>query len=97
MDERYELKGVTFIWDSNKAQSNLAKHSVTFTQAAQAFFDPFLRATDASTDEETRDAVIGMDERWNLLFVVHIVLEGDAIRIISARKATPSERDYYEH
>ncbi len=97
MDERYELKGVTFIWDSNKAQSNLAKHSVTFTQAAQAFFDPFLRATDASTDEETRDAVIGMDERWNLLFVVHIVLEEDAIRIISARKATPSERDYYEH
>jgi len=97
MDERYKLKGIKFVWDSNKAQSNLAKHGVSFTQAAQAFFDPFLRITDAGTNEQARDAVIGMDERWNLLFVVHIVLEEDAIRIISARKATPSERDYYEY
>ncbi|MDZ7751402.1 MAG: BrnT family toxin [Gammaproteobacteria bacterium] len=87
---------MTFVWDSNKAQTNLAKHGVTFAQAAQAFFDPFLRVTDADTDQEARDAVIGMDERWNLLFVVHIVLEEDAIRLISARKATPSERKLYE-
>ena len=97
MDERYELKGITFVWDSNKAQANLAKHGVAFSQAAQAFFDPFLRVTDAGTDSETRDAVIGMDERWNLLFVVHLVLEEDIIRIISARKATPNERSYYEY
>ena len=38
-----------------------------------------------------------MDERWNLLFVVHLVLEEDIIRIISARRATPSERSYYEY
>jgi uncharacterized DUF497 family protein len=73
------------------------KHGVAFSQAAQAFFDPFLRVTDAGIGSETRDAVIGMDERWNLLFVVHIVLEEDIIRIISARKATPSERSYYEY
>lgn len=97
MEERYELKGITFVWDSNKAQANLAKHSVVFSQAAQAFFDPFLRVTDADTDSEARDAVIGMDERWNLLFVVHLVLEEDVIRIISARKTTPSERSYYEY
>jgi uncharacterized DUF497 family protein len=51
---------------------------------------------DASRHEETRDAIIGMDIRWNLLFVVHIELEDDAIRIISARKATRRERAYYE-
>ena len=96
MDERYELKGVTFIWDSSKAQSYLAKHSIAFSLAAQAFFAPFLRITHAGTSEEARDAVIGMDERWNLLFVVHIVLEEAAIRIISARKATQSERNFYE-
>jgi uncharacterized protein len=37
-----------------------------------------------------------MDTRWNLLFVVHIELEDDALRIISARKATRRERAYYE-
>jgi uncharacterized DUF497 family protein len=37
-----------------------------------------------------------MDTRWNLLFVVHTELEEDAIRFISARKATRKERDDYE-
>jgi uncharacterized protein len=46
---------------------------------------------DASRHEEARDAIIGMDTRWNLLFVVHLELEGDAIRLISARKATRRE------
>jgi uncharacterized DUF497 family protein len=31
MDERYELKGSAFVWDSNKAQANLAKHGVAFS------------------------------------------------------------------
>ena len=64
--------------------------------AAEAFFDPFLKVVDASRNEEARDAIIGMDRRWNLLFVVHIELEEDAIRLISARKATRRERDEYE-
>ena len=69
---------------------------VTFEQAAEAFFDPFLKVVDASRNEEARDAIIGMDMRWNLLFVVHIELEEDAIRLISARKATRKEREDYE-
>jgi len=92
----YELNGISFVWDTEKAQSNLAKHRVSFEQAAEAFFDPFLRVLDASPETETRDAVIGMDERWNLLCVVHIELEGDRFRIISARRATSGERRSYE-
>jgi len=42
---------------------------VTFQQAAEVFFDPFLVAVDASRNEEARDAVIGLDARWNLLYV----------------------------
>jgi uncharacterized protein len=41
-------------------------------------------------------AVIGLDTRWNLLYVVHIEREENAIRIISARKATCQERLQYE-
>jgi len=97
MDTRFELHGIHFIWDENKAWVNLRQHDGSaFEQAAEAFFDPFLKVMDASRNEEARDAIIGMDTRWNLLFVVHIELEEDAIRIISARKATRKERADYE-
>ena len=72
MDTRFVLQGITFIWDENKARENPRHHDgVTFEQAAEAFFDPFLKVVDASRNEEARDAIIGMDTRWNLLFVVH--------------------------
>jgi hypothetical protein len=96
MEERHELNGISFVWDTAKAQSNASKHRVSFEQAAEAFFDPFLRVVDASPEEEARDALIGMDERWNLLFVIHVELEGERFRIISARRATTRERRIYE-
>ncbi len=96
MDERFELNQISFVWNQAKAQENLRKHGVAFEQAAQAFFDPFLRVVDASTDDEARDAIIGMDEQWNLLSVVHIAFEDESVRIISARKATRNERRVYE-
>ena len=96
MDVRFVLHGITFIWDPDKAVAHRRKHGIPFAQAAGAFFDPFLKGVDASRHEEARDAIIGMDTRWNLLFVVHLELEDDAIRLISARKATRRERAYYE-
>jgi len=96
MDEHFELNGIAFVWDSAKARSNRSKHRVAFEQAAEAFFDPFLRVVDADPENEGREAIIGMDERWNLLFVVHLEQEGERFRIISARRATPVERNIYE-
>lgn len=93
----FVLNGVTFVWNEEKARINPIKHEgVTFQQAAEAFFDPFLVVVDASRNDEARDAIIGLDRRWNLLYVVHIEGEDDMIRIISARKATRQEREYYE-
>lgn len=92
------LNGITFVWDDEKAQKNPAKHDgVTFQQAAEVFFDPFLVVVDASRNDEARDAVIGLDRRWNFLYVVHIEQDEEMIRIISARKATRKEREYYEN
>ena len=96
MDEVFEWNGITFVWDRKKAKKNVEKHGVTFQQATSAFFDPFLCVVDASPEEEARDAIIGMDENWDMLFVVHIVVEDDRIRIVSARKATGTERRDYE-
>jgi uncharacterized protein len=98
MNLYFVLNGITFSWDAEKARINLVNHDgITFQQAAEAFFDPFLVLVDASRNDEARDAVIGLDARWNLLYVVHIEREGEGIRIISARKATRQERAKYEN
>ena len=88
--------GITFVWDENKAATNLRDHHISFEQAAEAFFDPLLKGFDASRNEEERDAIIGMDTDWNLLVVVHIEFTDETIRIISAWKATRQERALYE-
>lgn len=96
MDVHFVLEDVRFVWDSAKAQRNRTKHAVSFEEAAQAFLDPFLRVVDAGDQGEARDAVIAMDERWRVLFVVHIQVDDGVIRIISARRAEADERKYYE-
>lgn len=96
MDLNFVLNDITFIWNSEKARTNPKNHNgVTFEQAAEVFFDPFLVVVDASRNNEVRDAVIGLDKRWQLLYVVYVERE-DIIRIISARKATRKKRKYYE-
>lgn len=40
--------------------------------------------------------VISYDAQGRLLFVVHLIIEGDCIRIVSARKATSTERQTYD-
>ncbi|MFU8788894.1 MAG: BrnT family toxin [Methylobacter sp.] len=97
MDIHFESKGVTFIWDQRKTANNPNKHDgITFEQATAAFFDPFFKLVDAGRNNESRDAVIGYDESGRLLFVVHIEVESEFIRLISARKATLTERNNYD-
>jgi uncharacterized DUF497 family protein len=98
MDIRYELNGATFVWNARKASINVVKHGgITFEQAATVFFDPLFRLVDASRNDEARDAAVGYDETGKLLFVVHIEVEDEYIRIISARRATNEERREHEH
>ena len=93
MDVSFVLNGINFVWNEEKARINPVNHNgVTFYQSVEAFFDPFLVVVDASRNDEERDAVIGLDKRWNLLYVVYVERENDVIRIISAIKATRKER-----
>ena len=84
-------------WDEEKARSNIAKHTITFTEAATIFLDPFLMTfpDDFHSDIEERFVSIGRSERHRILLVVHTD-RGTALRIISARKATAKERITYE-
>jgi hypothetical protein len=83
-----------FEWDSTKAESNLAKHGVSFPEAATVFADPFSIYLDDGSGTGNM-VVIGTSLRERLLYVVHIE-RGDRARIISARLASPAERDVYE-
>jgi uncharacterized DUF497 family protein len=84
-----------FEWDRNKAESNIRTHGVRFEYATRVFDDPFRmeREADSENDGEQRFQVIGMVES-RLLFVVYTDRD-DAIRLISARKATSHERRQY--
>jgi uncharacterized protein len=95
MDVEFELNSALFRWNSEKARSNYVNHGIRFEQAAEAFFDIDFRLTDASRNDEARDALIGHDFADTLLFIVHIEFESDCIRLISARRATSQERAFY--
>lgn len=97
MDVHFELQGVRFVWDAAKARRNLVVHKgVAFVQAAEVFFDPFMRLVEAGRKDEVRDAAIGYDVAGRLLFVVHVEIDEEIIRIISARSATAEERENYD-
>lgn len=80
-----------------KAKSNRKKHGIGFNEAATVFLDPFsitIPDHDHSVEEQ-RYIDIGRSEKGHVLVVVYTD-RGANIRIISCRKATYSERQYYE-
>jgi uncharacterized DUF497 family protein len=86
-----------FIWNDDKALSNINKHSVSFEEATTVFTDPLsLTIPDPlHSYEEERFIVIGESIKNRMIVVVHTDL-GDMIRIVSARLATKRERKIYE-
>ena len=83
-------------WNPNKADVNLQKHGVRFSDAEAVLFDPnALSFEDTTAESEQRFIVIGMDHLWRLLVVIYTE-RGNRIRLISARPATRSERQRYE-
>ncbi|MBD2336402.1 BrnT family toxin [Calothrix sp. FACHB-156] len=86
-----------FEWNPNKAVLNIEKHGVSFQEAATVFNDPLSMtfSDPAHSIGENRYLIIGISGSGNLLIVAHTD-RGEKIRVISARKATPQERRFYE-
>ena len=83
-----------FEWDARKASANVARHGVFFLDAATVFNDErAITIADADGPEE-RYVMVGMDAIGRVLVVVY-TWRGEAVRIISARRATRSERLNY--
>lgn len=88
---------MTIEWDAGKAAANFTKHAVAFEDAATVFLDP-LATTFPDPDhskEERREITIGYTMKGYLVFVSHCERRR-RIRIISARRATRTEREQYE-
>jgi len=91
------LKNDLFEWDDGKALANIANHGVSFDEARTVFEDTFsiTQQDVVNSDFEERFNTIGLSLVSRVLLVVHTERE-ERTRIISARKATPSERTEYE-
>ena len=97
MKIEYSLQGIQFEWDSSKSETNLRKHGITFENAWEVFFDPFVRMMETEIhDGQIREAIVGMTKNWRLLYVVFTIPNDDIFRIISARPVTRQERQQYE-
>jgi uncharacterized DUF497 family protein len=93
---------VEFAWDEGKNRINRRKHGVSFETASLVFDDPYhLTRQDREVDGEPRWQTIGVVNGVHLLLVAHTIVAHTAneydeeIRIVSARKATRSERSLY--
>jgi hypothetical protein len=82
-----------FEWDAAKAASNVAKHGVSFEEAATALVDPDATFLQDQLDPD-RLIAIGMSANARVLVVVHVE-RGARDRIISARPATRTEQAAY--
>ena len=89
---------IRFEWDEQKNQANQRKHRVSFDEAQTVFFDEDAveyHDLDRSEDQE-RFLLVGRSFKLRVLIVCHCLRESaSVIRIISARRATKRERQFY--
>lgn len=89
---------IRFEWDDNKNEINKKKHKISFEEARTVFYDDAALVIDdpEHSEDEDRFIILGLSKRANLLVVCHCYRESNTvIRIISARKATKTESQYY--
>jgi hypothetical protein len=83
-------------WDPAKARSNLAKHGISFSDAKTAFYDGYgISMPDVFSTLEARYMLVGTDALGRVLTISY-TYRNNAIRLISARFSTKSERKTYE-
>jgi uncharacterized protein len=90
-----------FSWDAAKAASNLAKHGISFEEAATVFadFDALDWEDTAHSHREHRSKRLGVSTSGRILLVVYTIRRSadgkETIRVISARQASRKERQAY--
>ena len=87
---------MNFEFDSKKALANMHKHGVSFAEVEPVFYDDFaLTREDGDAVGEARFVTVGADSLGRVVAVCW-TQRIDAVRLISARLASPTERKSYE-
>ncbi|HRJ45139.1 MAG: BrnT family toxin [Caldilineaceae bacterium] len=86
-----------FIWNRNKAATNIRDHRVSFDEAASVFDDilALIFTDEEHSEDEFRELIIGYSNQNRPPFVCFTERDG-SIRLISARLAKGKELDLYE-
>lgn len=82
-------------WDPDKAAGNLRKHGIDFADAVTVLSDELALTVPEHHEGEDRQVTVGTDTLGRILVVAY-TWRGEEVRLISARKATHSERRQYE-
>lgn len=96
----FSVDELRFEWDPAKARLNERKHDVRFVEEARTVFaddDAVLVADPEHSSSEDRIYLLKLSARLRVLVVVHCYrVDDEIVRLISARKATSSERAQYD-
>ncbi len=92
------MRELRFEWDDRKDAANRRKHGVSFEEARTVFFDErALQIPDPDhSGREERFVLLGLSGALRTLVVCHCYRQGTTVRIVSARRASRSERERYE-
>jgi len=92
------MKPLRFSWDDKKNKTNQKKHGIPFEEAQTIFFDEdAIEYYDPNhSEDEDRFLMLGLSYRIRVLVVSYCLRNEDTeIRIISTRKATKKEQEFY--
>ena len=84
-----------FVWDEHKNHINIRKHGIDFADVYRVFDGPMIVQLDDRDYDEVRWKGTGYLTNF-VAIVIYVELEGDTIRLISARKALTHERRRFE-
>lgn len=87
---------MNFEFDPAKRDANIKKHGIDLADVEGVFFDPRALTMEDHDHDEQRFVTIGTDAFGRVLVVCYAYRAESAIRVISARKATASERNSYQ-
>lgn len=93
----HTIRYMDYEWDPIKRNTNLSKHGVDFIDAVLILEDELALTieVDEESYKEKRFVTVGTDPEGRVLTMVY-TYRNDKIRIISARKASKSERRQYQ-
>ena len=92
------MNDIRFVWDRSKESLNKRKHGVSFEEAQTVFYDEnAIEYFDPDhSEDEDQFIMLGFSFKLRMLVVCYCVRTGNAIRLISARKATRREAENYK-